>query len=120
MVLPSDEVKNHRDMVFEFPKYLISLLDEYLNKYRGSLLPKGADNGWLFPGRDGQHKNQVSIGDQLCKAVWRLTGIRINPHLYRHIAAYLYLEANPGDYETVYVSQKGLFRLARIRSEEGR
>ncbi len=101
MILPSDEVKNHRDMEFEFPKYLINLLDEYLNKYRGSLLPKGTDNGWLFPGRDGQHKNQVSIGDQLCKAMLRLTGIKINPHLYRHIAAYLYLEANPGDYETV-------------------
>ena len=25
----------------------------------------------------------------------------MNPHLYRHIAAYFYLEAHPYDYETV-------------------
>ncbi len=25
----------------------------------------------------------------------------MNPHLYRHLAAFFYLQANPGDYETV-------------------
>ncbi|MDG2482203.1 MAG: tyrosine-type recombinase/integrase [Alphaproteobacteria bacterium] len=31
----------------------------------------------------------------------KYAGIKINPHLYRHIAAYLYLKRNPNDIETI-------------------
>ncbi len=27
--------------------------------------------------------------------------MKVNPHLYRHISAFFYLQAHPGDYETV-------------------
>ena len=29
------------------------------------------------------------------------TGLEVHPHLFRHLAAKLHLEAHPGDYETV-------------------
>ena len=29
------------------------------------------------------------------------TGLTINPHLFRHLGAHLYLQAHPGGYETV-------------------
>ncbi len=38
---------------------------------------------------------------QLVGAVQRTVDIRINPHLYRHIAGYFYLSHHPGDYETL-------------------
>ena len=55
----------------------------------------------LFPGQGRGHKHEVTIRQQLCGAVFRHTGLTVNPHLYRHIAAFFYLQANPGDYETV-------------------
>ena len=38
---------------------------------------------------------------QITEAVFTHTGIRVHPHLFRHIAAKLYLDANPGAYEVV-------------------
>ena len=43
----------------------------------------------------------MGISEQLCGAVRKHTGIVVNPHIYRHIAAFFYLEAHPEDYETV-------------------
>jgi integrase len=100
LVLSSDETKNDREMEFYLPHHLVQLFDTYLKLHRPRLL-NGPDKGWLFPGNDGEHKNQVTVGDQLIKSVKRLTGIQINPHLYRHIAAFLYLQEHPEGYETV-------------------
>ncbi len=38
---------------------------------------------------------------QITKFVQRHCGLRINPHLFRHIAAKLYLEAHPGAYGVI-------------------
>ena len=38
---------------------------------------------------------------RLVKAAQRYGGFTINPHLYRHLAAYFYVDDHPGDYETV-------------------
>lgn len=100
LVLSAEETKNDREMEFQFPLHLIQLFDTYLKDYRPRLLT-GIDRGWLFPGIKQGHKNQVTVGDQLVKAVGRTTGIRINPHLYRHIAALLFLQEYPEGYETV-------------------
>ena len=35
------------------------------------------------------------------KALRKGIGLQINPHLFRHLAAKLFLDANPGQYETV-------------------
>ena len=44
-------------------------------------------------------KPQFCLSGQLSKALKRHTGLDVNPHLYRHIAAYFYLDAQPSDYE---------------------
>lgn len=86
---------------YELPAHVVALLDTYLNTYRPILL-RGEDAGWLFPGSiEGRHKHEVSLRENLCKAVKKHTGLTVNPHLYRHLAAFFYLQANPGDYETV-------------------
>ncbi len=100
IVIPADEVKNHEMLEYELPEPTVRLFDSYIKYYR-SLLLKGADKGWLFPGEVDGHKHQVTLRSQLIRIVEKHTGLQINPHLYRHIAAFFYLQANTGDYETV-------------------
>ncbi len=99
LVLSCEETKNDQEMEFQLPHHLVQQFNTYLKTHRPHLLNR-SDDGWLFPGKDG-HKNQVSVGDQLTRTVKRLKGIQINPHLYRHIAAFLYLQEHPAGYETV-------------------
>jgi len=99
IVIPEEEVKNGVMLEFELPSRTARLLDRYLTEYRPMLL-KGIDEGWLFPGEKGGHKHEMTLRQQIYRAVRRHTGLIINPHLYRHIAAFFFLQANPGDYET--------------------
>ena len=100
IVIPGEEVKNEEMLEFELPASTVRLFDLYINKYRPLLL-NGTEEGWLFPGQVHGHKNEVTLRGQLCQIVKKQTGLIVNPHLYRHIAAFFYLQAHPGDYETV-------------------
>ena len=100
IVIPAEEVKNQEMLEYELPESTVQLFDSYMKDYRPLLL-KGAEEGWLFPGKVDGHKHQVTLRGQLIRVVKKHTGLQINPHLYRHIAAFFYLQANPGDYETV-------------------
>jgi integrase len=57
----------------------------------------------LFPSSAGGPKSRHTLALQIQKFLLRERGLRINVHLFRHIAAKLYLEAHPGAY--------GLIRL---------
>lgn len=99
--IPATEVKNRQALEFELSLPLTSLLERYLAEHRPRLVV-GPDEGWLFPGaKPGRPKTAMGISEQLCGAVRKHTGIVVNPHIYRHIAAFFYLEAHPEDYETV-------------------
>jgi integrase len=43
----------------------------------------------------------VSLSDQIVKAIRRFTGLQMNVHLFRHLAAKLYLDRHPGAYAIV-------------------
>src|SRR5262249_16009204 len=60
-----------------------------------------AGNTYLFPGIGSGPKNQAFFGTQISRTVRALTGLRVHPHLFRHIAAKLYLDDNPAGYEVV-------------------
>ncbi|MHC4984146.1 MAG: tyrosine-type recombinase/integrase [Planctomycetota bacterium] len=99
--IPATEVKNRQALEFELSLALAELLDVYIARHRPRLVT-GPDEGWLFPGvAPGQPKTEMGIREQLCGAVRKHTRIIVNPHIYRHIAAFFYLEAHPEDYETV-------------------
>lgn len=98
--VPADEVKNDRPLEFVLPAPVGRRLAEYLKQTRPILLA-GRESNFLFPGDDHGHKHHVSLSLNLCKAAERHAGVKINPHLYRHIAAYIYLKEHPGEYETV-------------------
>ena len=97
LVIPGDEVKNGEHLEFSLPPETVRLLDLYLRDYHPRLITGPCP--WLFPGKDNGRKTRELFGDQVSKHVFKATGLKVNLHLFRHIAAKLYLDQNPGGYE---------------------
>ncbi|MBV1800660.1 tyrosine recombinase XerC [Siccirubricoccus sp. G192] len=99
LVIRGYEVKNGDPLDYPLPLESTALLDRYLKDFRKRLAPKGSTA--LFPGRDGSSKDRHSFGQRISRTVRTHTGLEVHPHLFRHIGAKLFLDANPGGYEVV-------------------
>jgi integrase len=99
IVISEEEVKNRQSLEFPLPIESINMLDRYLRDFRPLLTTK--DNRALFPGVGDGPKNQSLFGKQISQVIRTYAGLRIHPHLFRHIAAKLFLDTNPGAYEVV-------------------
>jgi integrase len=99
IVVEPEEVKNSEPLDYPLPPQTVDLIERYLREFRPRLAPAG--NTALFPGRGGGPKVAGGLAEQISNTIQSYTGMRINPHLFRHIAAKLYLDANPGGYEVV-------------------
>jgi integrase len=99
LVLESHEVKNREPLEYPLPADSVSLLDIYLRDHRPLLAAPGCTA--LFPGQGGRPKARNSLGVQISQTISRYTGLHVNPHLFRHIAAKFYLDSHPGAYEVV-------------------
>lgn len=97
IVIPAEEVKNNEAIEFALPPETARLLDLYLRDYHPRLTDGPCP--WLFPGKGNKPKSREVLGDQVSKHVFKATGLHVNLHLFRHIAAKLYLDQNPGGYE---------------------
>ena len=97
LVIPADEVKNGEHLEFTLPTETVKLLDLYIRYYQPRLAASPCP--WLFPGKGEKPKTRELLGDQVSKQVYKATGLHVNLHLFRHIAAKLYLDQNPGGYE---------------------
>ena len=95
----AEETKNGCAIEAQLPATVVKLLNLYLKIYRPRLA--GPDSSWLFPGEKGKRRQSGGFGAQLGKFIHDQTGLRMTPHQFRHLAAKLYLDAHPGDYETV-------------------
>ncbi len=99
LVIQSGEVKNKNPLEFEVPQNVVRLLELYLQKFRPLLVTDGSS--YLFPARTGGAKAPAQLAAQIKRAIKIGTGLIVNVHLFRHVCAYLYLKAHPGEYETV-------------------
>jgi integrase len=99
LVIPAHEVKNKTDLELELPPDVVAILERYIERYRPRLVE--GPNPWLFPARRGGPKSPGPFGTQLSQAIRRATALVVNVHLFRHLAAQLILQANPGAYELV-------------------
>ncbi len=100
LVIPAAEVKNDVDLEFPLPTETAALLDLYMGSYQPTLIGTGSSS-LVFPGRDGGPKNQPGLSRQISATIKRETGLVMNPHLFRHLGAHLFLERHPGNYEEV-------------------
>jgi integrase len=99
LVVPNELVKNKRPLEFELRSDVAKLLDLYIQRFRPRLVT--GPSPWLFPARDGGPKAPQHLGAHVANTITKETGLQMNVHLFRHFAAFLFLKAHPGAYETV-------------------
>lgn len=97
LVVEEDETKNRELVDVELPEQTIEIIDWYVQGYRVHLHGPG---DFLFPGEAGA-KRTITLAGQIRKAVFAQCGLHVNAHLFRHIAAKIYLDRRPGEYEVV-------------------
>ena len=98
VVLVEEEVKNERPIEFELPPELRRMLDRHLARRSPLMCPPGTP--WLFPRRDGAGPIEGNpLSSRVRKRIAREIGIEMNAHLFRHLAAMIWLDAFPGGYE---------------------
>jgi integrase len=96
VVIPGTNVKNAMPLAFELPNETVILLDHYVRRHLPRLTPPPVDA--LFPGATGEPKQSTRLATQIKETVARYTGLTVNVHAFRHIAARLYLERFPQEY----------------------
>jgi integrase len=99
IVIPGEEVKNGSELDYPLPEQSASLIGRYLECHRPLLA--SLENKALFPGPRGGAKSERTLALQITKTVFRFVGIKVNPHLFRHIAAKVHLDLHPGEYAVV-------------------
>jgi integrase len=97
LTIPAAEVKNGVELTFDLPSESVDLIRWYLKNIRKAEPSCIA----LFPNAHGFPKDQDTLALQINATVKRYLGFTVNPHLFRHIAAHMYLLRNPGGYEVM-------------------
>jgi integrase len=94
-----DESKNSYPLEFE----ITAALAEQLWVYRNEIAPAvtGKRPEALFVAWDGTPITQSALTDRIKKALRRHLGIAMTPHQFRHLAAKIILDDNPGALELV-------------------
>jgi hypothetical protein len=100
LVFPHYDVKNRIRLEFVFDEQATTLIDEYVNDYL-PVLRRGSNELRLFPGEEGGHKGTATLSLQITRRIQKCTGLRLTAHQFRHAAAALILQAEPGNYEFV-------------------
>jgi integrase len=100
LLFPAAEVKNANDLEFPLMPESIKLLDDYLLDWRPLLLT--GPSPFLFPGkRPDRPKGNGMLSMQIRKLVHDLTRLDMPAHRFRHAAAKIFLDRNPGQYEVM-------------------
>ena len=94
--LPAEEVKNTVELDFIMPEAVSERIRTYLDRWHHRFAPTASV--FLFPGRHGA-KDISTLRKQITRTLFALTGIRLSPHQFRHVAAKLLLDNRPGFYE---------------------
>jgi integrase len=94
-----DETKNNVRFEFEIPTPLAERLQIYRNEIAPAVTGQRPDA--VFVTFKGKPRTQAAIKIAIERTVLRKLGVKLTPHQFRHLAAKLALDANPGAYELV-------------------
>jgi len=97
--LSAAEVKNRMDLAFDIPSELAKMLIEYRNKIAPKVIGHRPDR--LFVNADGTAKKASTVATTISAYLSRRAGIVLTAHQFRHLAAKVLLDAEPGSFETV-------------------
>ena len=98
IVIPGHEVKNGVQLPASLPPVTSRLMERWRKDYRPILEPQCSR---MFIGRTGEPIDEGPLSRSFKAFIQRETGLEVNPHLMRHLAAMTFLKANPGHYEEV-------------------
>jgi integrase len=99
VTLRSDETKNHMPLEFEIPAGLAERLQVYRNEIAPTVIGKRPDP--VFVSFSGKPRKQDTIKMTITKTIRSYLGVKLTPHQFRHLAAKIILDDNPGAYELV-------------------
>jgi len=119
IVIPAEETTSGRNLTFVLPAQAARLLVVYVERFRPRLVH--GRSRWLFPGRADRPKSTRTLRKQISSTIQRTMGLDINPFLFRHICAKLFLSRNPETYEVVrrILGHRSLATTSRLYSDFG-
>jgi integrase len=94
-----DETKNDDPIEREIPAVLAERLQVYRNELAAAVIGKRPDA--VFVSFKGKPRTQEAIKVAIERTVLRHLGVKMTPHQFRHLAAKIELDGNPGAYELV-------------------
>jgi integrase len=94
-----EETKNDVQLEFEIPTVLAERLYVYRNEIAPAVVGQRPDI--MFVTKTGKPRSQAAIAIAIQKTVLRYLGVKLTPHQFRHLAAKIILDANPGAFELV-------------------
>jgi integrase len=99
LTINGDETKNGLPLEYE----IASELADRLWTYRHEIAPTitGTRPDVLFLATTGKPRTAAAIALSIEKVAYKALGIKLTPHQFRHFAAKIILDANPGAYEGV-------------------
>jgi hypothetical protein len=93
------EVKNDAALEFEIPDDYRRLLEEYYFEFCPALA--GSSYTRIFTTIHGRPKHAHTVARLVENYTESYLGVPLNPHVFRHLAAKLILDRDPGNYPTV-------------------
>lgn len=97
--IDAKDVKNNVTLDFVLPEATSKRIDRYIKEWRP--LARCDNNPYLFPGRNQKPKDESALRHQISTKLFLVTGLTLTPHQFRHTAAKLFLDMNPGQYEVI-------------------
>ena len=99
LAIEAFETKNNEPLSFPLPRASADLLQRYLDDYRPILAEP--DNMFVFPGQGQNPLSSDQLRADFQAKVEGATGVQVYPHIMRAFAGLIFLEAHPGQYETL-------------------
>ena len=99
LVIRMEETKNESALEFELPTVLSDRLYAFCNEIAPAVIGRRPDA--LFVSRKGRPRTLRTVAIAIERSVLRHIGLKLTCHQFRHIAAKIALDANPGAYELV-------------------
>ena len=88
-----DEMKNSKPLQLEITTPIAEIVRRFIELHRPSL--PGASSPYLFPGRSGGPRPKSTMAADFKRGIFRQTGLRVNPHLMRHVSAKIAIDHDP-------------------------
>jgi integrase len=97
--IPSHKTKNLVHIEGEIDDADARIVSLYVENYRSVIC--SLSTGALFPRPDGRPRDPGKLSTMISDRIARHTGLKMTAHCFRHLAAKIYLDTHPGQYEDV-------------------